>query len=689
MKTKVIKLMVFLGAISFSSADAQDWIGGGSPSAPLFRTGFVGIGLSSPPAYTLDVDGDINLSPTSSLRIGSLFGLRQTGTSDFILGDNGNVGIGLTSPSHKLDVDGAVNIPSNFSYKIDGNNILTYRGSSNILLGQNTGNGLITGFMNSTGNIFIGDAAGNSAAYSFNNVLIGHSAGSSINAILFGGANTFIGNSSGSSNNSTRNTFVGYNSGYDNTGQENTFIGSDAGHSIAYPVNTMNYSVLLGTRAGTTTYSGDLITLLGYSTKATTGVVNSTAIGANAEVTASNSLVLGNNVNVGIGLGNPSYKLHLVGGDAYFDNNVLVGTPTFGFAFRGRTTVMHEIYGINGSSQTCAGGFNNSGDGGEVIGVGGYAYGSNNANYGVKGVAYTNCYENSEGYGVWGQSLNAKYNYGVYGKMDAESSNRCEEAVSFHAVHGEAVNTNGLSTYWAGYFNGDFYYSGAWKSSDRKLKENIQTIKSSIDKIKLLKPSFYNYKSEDPALKGLHMPKGINYGFIAQELEEVFPTFVKETINPARFDSTGKEISPEVKFKVVDYISIIPILTAGIQEQQQLLESQQKDILMLKQEIIRLSGGTNKEGNTNLDLYESQLFQNEPNPFDATTKIKYQVDEKSTSAKLLVFDMNGKFILEKVIIKFGTGELVIDAKELSAGMYYYSLIVDSKEIDTKRMIVSY
>src|SRR5262249_54585593 len=66
-------------------------------------------------------------------------------------------------------------------------------------------------------------------------------------------------------------------------------------------------------------------TLLGSNTKATNGIQNATAIGANATVTKSDTLILGavdfinsgQSVNVGIGTNDPASRLHVVGGDVY------------------------------------------------------------------------------------------------------------------------------------------------------------------------------------------------------------------------------------------------------------------------------------------------------------------------------------------------------------------------------------
>ena len=46
--------------------------------------------------------------------------------------------------------------------------------------------------------------------------------------------------------------------------------------------------------------------------------MNAVAIGANAVVSTSNSIVLGNNANVGIGTSSPAYKLDVAGTGAFY-----------------------------------------------------------------------------------------------------------------------------------------------------------------------------------------------------------------------------------------------------------------------------------------------------------------------------------------------------------------------------------
>jgi hypothetical protein len=68
-------------------------------------TSRVGIGMSNP-SYTLDVDGDINLSTGSTLKINGTDAVfsNWTANGSDIYRSSGNVGIGTTSPAHKLNV---------------------------------------------------------------------------------------------------------------------------------------------------------------------------------------------------------------------------------------------------------------------------------------------------------------------------------------------------------------------------------------------------------------------------------------------------------------------------------------------------------------------------------------------------------------------------------------------------------
>jgi len=210
----------------------------------------------------------------------------------------------------------------------------TYAGLMNTTASGNSFFGYQAGFSN-TGfqNSFFGTFAGGNNTTAFNNSFFGHSAGFSNTTEH---DNTFIGSHAGYNNGTNdttdiahNNTFVGSLAGQGNTtGGSNSFFGGFAG----FNVTTGQNNTFIGAFAdfSTTNPAGDNDTLFGANTKVSSGVSNGTAIGYSAQVTQSNSLVLGSingvnsataDSNVGIGTTAPNARLHI----AVNGGNILLG----------------------------------------------------------------------------------------------------------------------------------------------------------------------------------------------------------------------------------------------------------------------------------------------------------------------------------------------------------------------------
>jgi hypothetical protein len=98
------------------------------------------------------------------------------------------------------------------------------------------------------------------------------------------------------------------------------------------------------------------------------------------------------------------------------------------------------------------------------------------------------------------------------------------------------------------------------------------------------------------------------------------------------------------------------------------------------------SGQNETLGIHNIELANSAvLYQNTPNPFGEGTTIKYFVPDNA-NAKIVFYDNYGNQIKTYNIAENGMGQLNVEASNLSAGMYSYSLIISGKIIDTKKMI---
>jgi hypothetical protein len=53
-----------------------------------------------------------------------------------------------------------------------------------------------------------------------------------------------------------------------------------------------------------------------------------------------------------------------------------------------------------------------------------------------------------------------------------------------------------------------------------------------------------------------------------------------------------------------------------------------------------------------------------------------------------LFDMSGKMLQSHTIDAVGEGSMTIETKNLAAGTYIYSLIIDGKEAISKKMLVA-
>ena len=81
------------------------------------------------------------------------------------------------------------------------------------------------------------------------------------------------------------------------------------------------------------------------------------------------------------------------------------------------------------------------------------------------------------------------------------------------------------------------------------------------------------------------------------------------------------------------------------------------------------------------------LYQNVPNPFGNTTSIGYFIPFKHSNANLIISSTTGQILSNISIQKFGDGTIEFNKAALQSAMYFYTLYVDGKKVDTKRMLV--
>ncbi|GLR16054.1 tail fiber domain-containing protein [Portibacter lacus] len=472
-------------------------------------------------------------------------------------------------------------------------------GDNNVFLGSRAG------FSNATsGNVFIGTDSGNRNTTGKKNISIGTSAGYSN---LTGYNNVMLGDSAGYQNTSYNNTYIGANAGKNSaSGFGNTMVGSLAGEKNEEGI----YNTALGLHASNKNQFGNRNTNIG----AFAGEFNETGhsnvnVGYNAGVQNSG---IGLNTNVGAYSGRfntDGDKNVNIGYESGRDN--LIGSTNTNLGYRsgmenhGSTNVFiggNSGRDNNGGSDNVfigyGSGFNTKGSRNILIGfeAGKNEQGSNKLIIDNSDTATPLIYGDFDSNVV---ELNVNDSDGVTGGFQIKSSNQTmlfdgneidvAEAnllmnmnVAHHIVTvqgggnfgiGRTPSTNRLEVHG----NASKSSAGDWlANSDARLKKNIHYLESQSMLQQLLLMKGVTYEWNDTR-SDQDRPKGKQYGFIAQDLQQVWPENVSE-------DSEGYL---QTAYGTYDhlYVESIKALNQKIINQENQLKHQEQLLQELKAEI--------------------------------------------------------------------------------------------------------
>ena len=96
---------------------------------------------------------------------------------------------------------------------------------------------------------------------------------------------------------------------------------------------------------------------------------------------------------------------------------------------------------------------------------------------------------------------------------------------------------------------------------DNSIKKNVAPISSPLQSVLKLEPRVFEYDTD--IAKPFKFKAGKQYGFLADNVQEVFPTMVSSRTYPYIF---GKNAYRNARVQVIDEVSLIPVLVASIQE---------------------------------------------------------------------------------------------------------------------------
>jgi hypothetical protein len=240
--------------------------------------------------------------------------------------------------------------------------------------------------------------------------------------------------------------------------------------------------------------------------------------------------------------------------------------------------------------------------------------------------------------------------------------------------------------------------------SDGRFKKNMNENVPGLEFIKGLRPLTYtlditgikaakNFGPQsrsltDQDLKATQEKEKIVYtGFVAQEVEKA--------AKKLNYDFSGVDAPKNNKdFYGLRYSEFVVPLVKAVQELSEKtdeIEELKKQNNELSERLRKLEELVNKSTlGTNLtaELSSAYLNQNLPNPFGQSTVIGYNLPENAGPAKMIVTDMNGTVIKSLTISAKGKGNLTLGRNALAAGEYIYSLWIDGRQVDSKRMIIT-
>ena len=136
--------------------------------------------------------------------------------------------------------------------------------------------------------------------------------------------------------------------------------------------------------------------------------------------------------------------------------------------------------------------------------------------------------------------------------MGADGLTDSRTAITFYNDNGTvgSITTSGSSTAYN-------------RSSDYRLKENVNYEFNGLERLKKLKPARFNFIADADTTVD---------GFLAHEVQEIVPEACY------LLEKNGEEMQS------MDYGRITPLLVKAIQEQQEQIEALQSEILQLKGE---------------------------------------------------------------------------------------------------------
>ena len=295
-------------------------------------------------------------------------------------------------------------------------------------------------------------------------------------------------------------------------------------------------------------------------------------------------------------------------------------------------------------------------------------------NIGAEGYALSSSTTTGRSFGVRGVAGNctAGWNFGVVGVLQGSNNGA--------GVFGSATNPLGISTNgkYAGFFHGDMMATGVAKAFWANPCDVEMNASSTIQSALTIINSFYTKMGtitypvqagnppQGDGTEGRTSSSDIHYGFITSYTQSSYPALT--------FQTAGGEY-------YVNYTKVIPILVEAIKQlYAQVSASAMSGDTTDTQAGILANAPAKMASST--DCHLSDIA---PNPFSTATVVRYALPSSTGDAWLRISDMQCT-PLQQLPLDISVDRVTINGNSLQPGMYICTLVVDGKDVDSKRMI---
>lgn len=457
----------------------------------ILKSGLVGIGYdnfeTTGSSAKLQVNGDVLVdgSDVSINGVNYTFPASDGSSGDYLSTDgSGNLSWVTPDTGFTFDV-----VSSNMWVPIANSGSSFTSGYENLFIGVAAGEHTTAGYNNS----FIGYRAGRANTTGHGITAFGSNAGSG-NTI--GNDNLFFGSYAGNANStSSGSIYIGNNSGIVSNAGNNLFLGHYSGNN-----NTSGAgNIFIGNSAGLGNNTGVNNTLVGFVSDVAAGTVsNSTGIGKEVVLYSDNQFVAGS-------------------------NNTPMLDVVFGQGDRSTAPSSYTLRGTNGLGTDIGGG--------TLVLAGGKATG----NAAGGDIAFQTSDAGSTGSTLESYSTKMLLNeLGNLGIGDSTPDYRLDvENTSTNGIVASFTNSDGTCTL-------DISDGNLSCASDQNLKKDIEDLGSTLELVRELRPVTYRFKNESET-------ESASMGFIAQEVEGIFPKLVKHQADGTLAVNYGGFITPLIK----------------------------------------------------------------------------------------------------------------------------------------------